>query len=129
MAFIYIKIDQNARTRNQKVTSPLGLGAPRGELLSNKLSAAQSFEIGLINKLSPPGALMDDALALARDLADRPPIAVRWVLDAISTGLYEGLDAGLDVEAQGSATVRDSEDRKEGFAAFLEKRKPIFKGR
>jgi enoyl-CoA hydratase/carnithine racemase len=98
-------------------------------LLSNKLSAAQSFEIGLINKLSPPGALMDDALALARDLADRPPIAVRWVLDAISTGLYEGLDAGLDVEAQGSATVRDSEDRKEGFAAFLEKRKPIFNGR
>jgi len=54
---------------------------------------------------------------------------VRCVLEAISAGLYEGLDAGLDVEAQGSATVRASEDCKEGFAVFLEKRKPVFSGR
>ncbi len=98
-------------------------------LLSKKVSAAQAFEIRLINQLSAPEALMEDALALARELADRPPIAVRCVLDAISTGLYEGLDAGLDVEAQGSATVRSSEDCREGFIAFLEKRKPVFTGR
>jgi enoyl-CoA hydratase/carnithine racemase len=98
-------------------------------LLSKKLSAEEALKICLVNQLSAPGALMADALVLAKTLADRPPIAVRCVLDAISTGLYEGLDAGLDVEAQGSATVRASEDSREGFTAFLEKRKPVFTGR
>ncbi len=97
-------------------------------LLSKKVSAVQAFEIGLVNRLSAPGALMDEATAFARELADRPPIAVRCVLDAMTAGLYEGLDAGLNVEAQGSATVRSSEDCKEGFSAFLEKRKPVFTG-
>jgi len=97
--------------------------------MSKKIPAVQALEIGLVNQLSAPGALMDDAMAFATVLADRPPIAVRCVLDAISAGLYEGLDAGLDVEAQGSATVRSSEDCKEGFTAFLEKRKPVFTGR
>jgi len=98
-------------------------------LMSKKVSAAQALEIGLVNRLSAPEALMDDALAFAGELADRPPVAVRCVLDAITAGLYEGLDAGLDVEAQGSATVRSSEDCREGFTAFLEKRKPVFTGR
>lgn len=98
-------------------------------LLSKKVSASEAFEIGLVNRLSAPEALMDDALAFAGELADRPPIAVRCVLDAITAGLYEGLDAGLDEEARGSATVRSSEDCKEGFTAFLEKRKPVFTGR
>jgi len=98
-------------------------------LLSKKVSAAQAFEIGLVNRLSAPDALMNDTLAFAGELADRPPIAVRCVLDAITAGLYEGLDAGLDVEAQGSATVRSSDDCREGFTAFLEKRKPVFTGR
>lgn len=98
-------------------------------LLSKKVSAAQAFEIGLVNQISAPEALMADALAFARELADRPPIAVRCVLEAISAGLYEGLDAGLDVEALGSATVRNSEDCKEGFIAFLEKRNPVFSGK
>jgi enoyl-CoA hydratase/carnithine racemase len=98
-------------------------------LLSKKVSAALAFEIGLVNRLSAPDVLMDAALAFAGELADRPPIAVRCVLDAITAGLYDGLDAGLGVEAHGSATVRSSEDCKEGFSAFLEKRKPVFNGR
>lgn len=98
-------------------------------LLSKRMSAKEAFEIGLVNQLSEPGNLMDDALTLARELADRPPIAVKWVLDSLTAGLYEGLDAGLSVEADGAAATRESEDRQEGFAAFLEKRKPVFKGR
>ena len=47
----------------------------------------------------------------------------------MAAGQYEGLDEGLRVEAEGSARVRETEDRNEGFAAFLEKRKPAFKGR
>jgi enoyl-CoA hydratase/carnithine racemase len=98
-------------------------------LLSEKLSAAQALEVGLVNRLSAPDKLMSDTLDFAKVLADRPPIAVRCVLEAISAGMYEGMDAGLGVEARGSATVRSSEDCKEGYAAFLEKRKPVFSGK
>ena len=98
-------------------------------LFSKKISAAEALEAGLVNQLSAPGQLMDDALALAEKLAERPPVAVRCVLRSFAAGAYEGLDAGLRVEEEGSKIVRQSEDCKEGFSAFLEKRKPIFKGR
>jgi enoyl-CoA hydratase/carnithine racemase len=98
-------------------------------LFSKKISATEALEAGLVNRLSAPGQLMDDALALAEKLAERPPVAVHCVLRSIAAGTYEGLDAGLKVEEEGSKIVRQSEDCKEGFSAFLEKRKPIFKGR
>ena len=98
-------------------------------LFSKRLSAAEALEAGLVNKLSAPETLRQDALALAGELAQRPPVAVRWVLKAMAAGLYEGVDEGLKVEAEGSSAVGQTEDRKEGFAAFLEKRKPVFKGK
>ena len=66
---------------------------------------------------------------MAKQLAERPPVAVRCVLEAFSTGIYEGLDHGLLAEAGGAGIVRQTEDREEGFAAFKEKRKPNFIGR
>ena len=98
-------------------------------LFSRKISASEALKAGLINQLSAPGRLMDDALALAEKLAKRPPLAVSWVLRSIAAGTYEGMDAGLKVEEEGSKIVGQSEDRKEGFSAFLEKREPKFKGK
>jgi enoyl-CoA hydratase/carnithine racemase len=98
-------------------------------LFSRRLGPAEALEAGLVDRLVAPAALPEAALAFAAQLAERPPIAVGCVLNAISAGLYEGLDAGLEVEAEGSAITRKTEDRNEGFAAFLEKRKPRFKGR
>ncbi|MGD9974578.1 MAG: enoyl-CoA hydratase-related protein [Desulfatirhabdiaceae bacterium] len=98
-------------------------------LLSKRMNAEEALKIGMVNRLAEPGSLMTDALDLARELADRPPVAVKWVLDSLTAGLYEGLDSGLNVEADGAAAVRDTQDRQEGFAAFLEKRKPVFKGK
>jgi enoyl-CoA hydratase/carnithine racemase len=98
-------------------------------LFSKTLTAQEALQIGLVHQLSKPEALLSDALAFAKKLAERPPIAVACVLNAMAAGLYEGLDAGLRMEAEGSARVRQSEDQKEGFAAFLEKRKPVFKGK
>ena len=98
-------------------------------LFSRRMGATEALEIGLVDRIAPIGQLINDALTLATDLARRPPVAVRCVLEAFSAGLYEGLDEGLRIEAAGSATVRETEDRNEGFQAFLEKRKPVFKGR
>jgi enoyl-CoA hydratase/carnithine racemase len=98
-------------------------------LFSKKIDAAGALEAGLVNQVSAPGRLMDDVLVLAEKLAKRPPLAVSYVLRSIAAGAYEGLDAGLRVEEEGSKIVRDSEDCKEGFSAFLEKREPVFKGK
>jgi enoyl-CoA hydratase/carnithine racemase len=98
-------------------------------LFSHRLNAAQALEAGLVDRLVPPEKLANETVALAAQLAERPPIAVRCVLNALTAGIYNGFDAGLQVEAEGSATVRETKDRNEGFAAFLEKRKPRFIGR
>jgi len=98
-------------------------------LFSKKIGATEAREAGLVNHVSAPGRLMEDALALAEKLAKRPPIAVSCVLRSIAAGTYEGLDAGLKVEEEGSKIVGQSEDCKEGFSAFLKKREPKFKGK
>lgn len=98
-------------------------------LFSRTINVSEALDCGLVDRLAPKETLLDEAMAMARQLADRPPVAVRCVLEAFSTGLYEGVDAGLRAEAQGAATVRRTEDRQEGFAAFREKRKPKFIGR
>ncbi len=98
-------------------------------LFSRKLNATEALAAGLVNQVSAPGHLMDDVLAFAEKLAKKPPVAVSSVLRSIAAGAYKGLDAGLKVEEEGSKIVRQSEDRKEGFSAFLEKRAPAFKGK
>jgi enoyl-CoA hydratase/carnithine racemase len=98
-------------------------------LFSERINGEEALAIGLVDRVAAPEKLMEEAFAFARQLAERPPIAVACVLKAISAGLYEGLDAGLQVESEGSAIVRATRDRQEGFAAFLEKRKPRFIGR
>jgi enoyl-CoA hydratase/carnithine racemase len=98
-------------------------------LFSKTIAPRQALEIGLVNQLFAPESLMQDTLAFARRLAQRPPIAVSCTLKAISAGIYEGQQRGLEVEQEGSNIVRATEDCREGFLAFLEKRKPVFQGR
>ena len=98
-------------------------------LFSKTVNAKEALNMGLVNRVSSPETLMDDAFAFAKKLAERPPIAVSCVLKAMSAGDYEGLERGLQVEEEGSVRVRASKDRLEGFKAFLEKRKPVFTGK
>jgi enoyl-CoA hydratase/carnithine racemase len=97
-------------------------------LFSKRLSAREALSIGLVNQISALGKLMEDALELAGKLADRPPLAVSSVLRSITAGIYEGIDAGLAKEAECSKMLAKSKDVIEGFTAFMEKRKPVFKG-
>jgi enoyl-CoA hydratase/carnithine racemase len=98
-------------------------------LLSKRIDAKEALSIGLVNQISAPENLRKDALEFAGLLAKRPPIAVSCVLKAISAGIYENMDKGLEAEAEGSRIVKDSEDAIEGFTAFFEKREPVFKGK
>ncbi len=97
-------------------------------LFSKRVDAKEALEIGLVNKISEPGKVLEDALELAETLAKRPPLAVSCVLKAMSAGEYEGKDQGLLVESQGSDLVATSKDAIEGFMAFMQKREPNFTG-
>lgn len=97
-------------------------------LFSRRLTAREALNIGLVDRVIPPNRFMEDVLALARELAARPPIAVNCVLKAISAGMDRGIDEGLKIEREGSDRVRETADCVEGFTAFLEKRDPVFKG-
>ena len=97
-------------------------------LFSKRVDAREALAIGLINQISTKEKLMEDAMAFADTLTKRPPLAVAAVLKAISAFDYKGLEEGLKVEQEGSAIVNKSKDCAEGFAAFLEKREPVFTG-
>ena len=97
-------------------------------LFSKRVDAKEALSIGLINQVSTKEKLMDDAIAFAEVMTKRPPLAVTAVLKAISAFDYNGLEAGLKVEEDGSAIVGKSKDCVEGFTAFLEKRDPVFTG-
>ena len=97
-------------------------------LFSKRIDAKEALSIGLINQISTKDKLMGDAIAFAEVLAKRPPLAVGAVLRAVSAFDYNGLEAGLKVEEEGSSIVGSSKDCMEGFTAFLEKREPVFTG-
>lgn len=97
-------------------------------LFSQRLSAPEALEAGLVNEVVPAGKLIEKAMEFAEKIVARPPLAVSGVLKAMSAGIYEGVDAGLKVEAEMTEIVMKSMDAVEGFTAFIEKRQPKFRG-
>jgi enoyl-CoA hydratase/carnithine racemase len=97
-------------------------------LFSKRLTAQEALEIGLVDRVSAEGALMSDVMEMAEFLAQRPPLAVEAVLNAVNAGLEKGLVEGTKAEWEGTRKVSSSKDAIEGFTAFLEKRPPHFTG-
>ncbi|MBW1682011.1 MAG: enoyl-CoA hydratase/isomerase family protein [Deltaproteobacteria bacterium] len=93
------------------------------------IDAQEAFRIGLVNRVVPVENLMDETKALAQKLAAKPPLSIKYLKRAINIGTQLDLSSALDYEAHIAAMLTCSEDRKEGFVAFVEKRKPVFKGR
>ncbi len=98
-------------------------------LTGRRFSAQEAKEIGLVARVFPKETWLDDAKALAREIAAKPPLAIRLAIEAIDLVANSTLDAGLEFERKAFYLLFASEDKNEGTRAFVEKRKPEFKGR
>jgi enoyl-CoA hydratase/carnithine racemase len=113
----------------QRLARLVGKGAALDLLLTGRhLSADEALRLGLVNRVVPAAHLMADTRALATDLATKAPLAAQYILDAVNRGLETSLDEGQFLEAALFGLVVSTDDMREGTAAFLEKRKPVFKG-
>jgi len=97
-------------------------------LSGNIYNASWALEKGLVNSVVPADKLMDEAIALANDIASNPPICVRSIKQLLN-GYDEDLVDILPKESAANTPATDSEDRLEAVRSFLEKRPPVFKGR
>jgi enoyl-CoA hydratase len=98
-------------------------------LTGRRVGAAEALAIGLVTRVYPAATLRAEALAYARELAAKAPLAVRFALDAVRSGLEQPLAEGLAHEAALFGLVSATDDMREGTRAFLEKRSAQFTGR
>ncbi|MBP0623011.1 enoyl-CoA hydratase-related protein [Cupriavidus consociatus] len=98
-------------------------------ILAEKIDAEEAHRIGLVWKVHDDAALQDEAGKLAHHLASMPTLAYGMIKEALNQSFGNDLAAQLEVEATLQSRASRSEDCKEGVAAFVEKRKPQFKGR
>lgn len=97
-------------------------------LTGTPVSAAEALRIGLVNRVVPAAELMSTVRDLARQLAAQPPVAMRYIIEAVQRGLDGSLADGQAYEATLFGLVAATDDMREGTRAFLEKRKPQFTG-
>lgn len=97
--------------------------------LADVIDADTAFSYGMVNRVVADEALHDEAMALARRIADGPRVALGYIKKNLLAAETEPFQTVLDLEAAHQARCAFTEDHKEAVAAFVEKRKPVFKGR
>jgi enoyl-CoA hydratase/carnithine racemase len=97
-------------------------------LTGRKVGIDEAERLGLVDRRVPPGQAIQAALELAGQIAANSPVAVRAAKRALRHGWGVGLEAGLEIEDAAWRTAALSADRREGIAAFAEKRKPVWPG-
>jgi enoyl-CoA hydratase len=98
-------------------------------LTGRRIKADEAKAIGLAAQVFPAASWLDDAKALARTIAEKPPVAARLATEAVDLAWNSTLDAGLEFERKAFYLLFATEDKKEGVDAFVNKRKATFKGR
>lgn len=93
------------------------------------INAQEAFRIGLVNHVYPLDQLMDEAKKLAKKMSTKAPLAVGYAKFAINKGLQVDIDTAMSIESDMFGMCCATEDKLEGMGAFVEKRKPQFKGK
>jgi len=114
----------------QRLPRLVGRGKALEMILTGmRVPAAEALRIGLVERVVPVSELMPAAQGLARDIAAKAPIALRYAKEAVVSGLGLPLQDGIRLENDLATLLRTTEDRVEGARAFVEKRKPKWTGR
>ena len=114
----------------QRLTRLVGEGKAMELILTGDMIDAQAaYNLGLVNMVVPAPDLEGKTMELAGRIASKSPVALRMAKEAVKTASRANLDEGLRREVDLFAICFSSEDKDEGVRAFLEKRKPEFKGR
>ncbi len=93
------------------------------------IGAERARELGIVNRVVPSADLLTETMKLASQLANAAPLALRAMIDCVNIGGECGIEEGLEYESAQFGLVFSTDDMREGTSAFLEKRKPTFKGR
>lgn len=113
----------------QRLSRLVGKNRAKEMIFTGKMiTAAEARSIGLVNKVLSPELLMAETLATAADIAAKGKVAIRAAKQAVNCGMDVDLATGNILEADAFSLCLASEDALEGTTAFLEKRKPVFKG-
>jgi enoyl-CoA hydratase len=93
------------------------------------ITAQDAYRIGLVNEIVPSAELIPRAEAILKQINSNAPLAIKFALEAVNKGLETSQSEGLFLEASLFAICAGTDDKKEGTAAFLEKRAPKFQSR
>ncbi len=114
----------------QRLPRLVGMGIAKELILGGgQINAQRAYEIGLVNRVVPPESLMEEARKFASKLTKLPPFAMKMAKDAMNYGYDLSLDNANKLEIACILQCFSTEDQKEGMKAFVEKRKPTFKGK
>jgi enoyl-CoA hydratase len=114
----------------QRLARLLGKHLAMEMVLNNRtLSAQEALQFGMVNRVVPVDKFLEEAVSLAEEIAGRAPLAVRMGKDSVNAAFETTLTEGLNAERRNFYALFSTEDQKEGMRAFIEKRKPLWKGK
>jgi enoyl-CoA hydratase/carnithine racemase len=114
----------------QRLPRLVGRGKAKELIFTGRrVEAQEALQIGLVNQVCEPEALLDTCLAMAAMICETGPIAIQQAKHAINHGLETDIHTGMAIESNAYWITIPTEDRLEGLAAFREKRKPVYRGR
>jgi len=114
----------------QRLTRAVGKAKAMEMILTGKrIGAEEAKTLGLVSRVVPKEAYLEEAKKVAHEIASKSPVAIRLAKMAVNKAFEMGLSEGIDFEREVFYLLFSSEDKDEGMKAFLEKRKPEFKGK